>query len=38
MDAWNVNYSDSDVLESDDQLTPNQIQELKDQETSKKVS
>eukprot|EP00731_Ephydatia_muelleri_P002829 Em0001g2829a len=36
IDAWNVNYSDSDVLESDDQLTPNQIQELKDQETSKK--
>ena len=36
-DAWNVNYGDSDVVESV-YLTPNQIQELEDQEASKKVS
>ena len=37
-DAWNVNYSDSDVLESV-YPTPNQIQEMKDREAFyKKVS
>ena len=37
MDAWNVNYGASDVLESVC-LTPNQIQEVKDQVAFKKAS
>ena len=36
-DAWNVNYSESDVVESV-YLTPNQVQEVKDQVAFKKAS